>query len=440
MKHIFNLNEKGAITILVASALAMLITVAALVVDLGLLYQERRQLQTAVDAAALAAAIDLAEGRDAEQAEVSAERYIIENTNVSPEQITIDYPGANRVRVICTTSRNLLLAKVFGVKDAPVKATATAAYDVASSVSNLVPIIVPLQSVTTHIGQENEAQFELGEDRPVESFSKTATVDKNTIKYTISYINTTNKSVDITIEDPIPKGATYVKGGVCCGCGCSCCSSCTCSQCGGCDCECGCCDRCKCRCCYHKGTNTIAWKFRDIPSGERRTVSFMVTTSSSSAVMNNTAYLTTSASSETETASTSGSAQKGYFWLCDFDTGGGGTPDFDDWIRHGYPEEVSIGFVANGEGVRAALKDALSWRKEHDPSVVLPLYDYTKGGGSPGKYHIVGFAEFVITNFDLKGNPKTINGYFTNGTVTTGAGGEEKPPYDFGIFAVWLVD
>ncbi|MDI6821283.1 MAG: Tad domain-containing protein [Actinomycetota bacterium] len=215
MKHIFNLNEKGAVTILVASTLAALITVAALVVDLGLLYQERRQLQTAVDAAALAAAIDLAEGKDAEQAEVSAERYIIENTNVFPEQITIDYPEANRVRVICTTSRDLLLAKVFGVKNALVKATATAAYDVASSVSNLVPIIVPMQSVTTHIGPENEVQFELGEDRPVESFSKTATMDKNTIKYTISYINTTHKLVDITIEDPIPKGATYVKGSVC---------------------------------------------------------------------------------------------------------------------------------------------------------------------------------------------------------------------------------
>jgi len=425
MKHIFNLNEKGAITILVASTLAVLITVAALVVDLGLLYQERRQLQTAVDAAALAAAIDLAEGRDAEQAEVSAKRYIIENTNVSPDQVTIDYPGANQVRVICTTSRDLLLAKVFGVKNAPVKATATAAYDVASSVSNLVPIIVPMQSVTTHIGPENEVQFELGEDRPVESFSKTATVDKNTIKYTISYINTTHKSVDITIKDPIPNSTIFINGSATCGCG---------NPCGG------YCNLCRCSCSYDSSSNTITWIFRDVPPGEQRTISFMVTTSGSSTGMNNTAYLTTSASSKTQTASTSGSAQKGYFWLCDFDAGSGGTPDFDDWIRHGYPEEVSIGFVANGEGVRAALKDALGWRKEHDPSVVLPLYDYTKGGGSPGKYHIVGFAEFVVTDFDLKGNPKTINGYFTNGTVTTGAGGEEKPPYDFGIFAVWLID
>ncbi|MDI6689327.1 MAG: hypothetical protein QME54_02770 [Actinomycetota bacterium] len=82
----------------------------------------------------------------------------------------------------------------------------------------------------------------------------------------------------------------------------------------------------------------------------------------------------------------------------------------------------------------------MGWRKEYDPSVVLPLYDYTKGGGSPGEYHIVGFAEFVVTDFDFKGNPKTITGYFTNGAVTTGAGGEEKPPYDFGICVVWLVD
>lgn len=303
-------NSTGAVTIVVAFALAALMATTALIVDIGLLYQERRQLQTAVDAAALAAAQDLAEGRGELLAEARAEQYLGNNAQVPPESFSIAYPAPQQVEVTARTKRTLFLAKIFGKSTASLKASAIAAWGPASAVRNLVPILVPVEYVSSYTGPGKAGSFELGTDRPRE-------------------------------ESPSSPGK--------------------------------------------------------------------------------------------------GLPRKAFFWLGDFDAGSGGTPDYADWIINGYPEEVEKGAVANGEGVKAALKEALAQRIEIDKSVILPLYDTTEGGGSPGKYHTVGFAEFVITGFDLTGNPKTISGYFTTGTVTSGAGGEE-PSYDFGIRAIWLTD
>lgn len=129
-------------------------------------------------------------------------------------------------------------------------------------------------------------------------------------------------------------------------------------------------------------------------------------------------------------------AQKGFFWLTDFNSQSGGTPDFAAWIVNGYPEEVAVGDLANGEGVRSALKTALEQRLAKDPTIVLPVYDYTQKSGSNGTYHVIGFVEFYMQGFNLSGQPKTITGYFTNGTVTAGAGGQGA--VDLGVKAVWL--
>lgn len=413
MKRLSSLkNSTGAVTIVVAFAIAALMAITALIVDVGLLYQERRQLQTAVDAAALAAAQDLAEGRGEPQAELTAERYLLDNSATALDFIEISYPTPNQVGVTTGTTRKFFFARIFGREKASLKANATAAWGPATSVRNLVPIMVPLSFISSHIGEGNTGSFELGADRPAEAFRKSAIQSGNTIQYAISYTNTKSGPVSIQISDPIPTGATYVEGSA---------SS------GG---------------TYDAGTSTITWYFPNLPGGDTITVTFIVTVSpDSTKETKNTAYLTIDGSSKTLSASVTGATpQKSFFWLSDFNAGAGGTPDYADWIINGYPEEVGIGLIANGEGVRAALKAALEQRLETDDSVILPLYDVTEGGGSPGKYHIVGFAEFVIKEFNLTGNPKTITGYFTNGTVTSGAGGEELPPYDFGIKAIWLID
>ncbi len=403
-KH-FN-TERGAVTIIVAFVTFSLLAVTALVIDIGLLYQERRQLQTAADAAALAATTDLAEGRSTEEARSAAESYVLENANVNPNQISVEFPAANQVKVACSTTRNLFIAPIFGTTDSSVGATATATFGSATSVSNLVPIIVPIEQVSTHVGEGNIADFELGDNRPKEPFNKTAQLEGGSIKYTISYVNISSSAEDIAITDPLIGNTIYVEE----------------SASGGGT--------------YDQTTNTLSWSFSGVSAGDSRTVSFYAQAPG----INNTAYLNTSSSSNTISTQASLDPQKGFFWLCDFNTGASGTPELDDWIRHGYPEEVSIGFVANGEGVRASLKDALNTRTTRDPKVVLPLYNYTQNQGHTGKYNVVGFAEFMITRFALNGQPKSISGYFTDGTVTTGSVNGPNPDDDFGIMVIWLID
>lgn len=297
-------EDKGVITIVVTAAMAALLLSLAVVIDIGLLYQERRQLQTSTDAAALAAAMDIAEGQSVHEAVFKAVEYVSSNSNVPPSQIQISFPQNNEVRVTAKTYREVYFSGLVGKRTAQVTAKSTAMMGAASGVSKLVPFIVPLEKVPDYTGESKTGTFELGEDRPTDQSNK---------------------------------------------------------------------------------------------------------------------------------------AQMGYFWLCNFDNGSGGVPDYDRWIRNGFPEYVYVGDMANGVGVKASLKDALLWRKGNDPEIVLPVYSDTSRGGSVGKYHVVGFAEFVITGFDFTGQPKTISGYFTGGTTVSGVPGS-KPNAYFGIDTIWLVD
>lgn len=402
-------DERGAVTVLVAAALTFLMIVGALVIDVGFAFQERRQLQGACDAAALATAQDLAEGASLAQAEETARRYVIENSPGVPETIEVSFPSANEARVTASTEQNLFFARVFGEQNAQVKASSAATYGLASGVLDLVPILVPLQFVSSHTGQENTGAFELGADRPLEPFLKTAVQDGDILIYTITYINSSSQSQDVTIDDPLPAEVEYIADSVT-GVG-----------------------------VYDAGTRTVSWSFSSVPPNGSRTVEFSVRViSGSPSQVKNTAYLSDGSGKPQSASVTGGTPQKGYFWLCDFNAGSGGVPAYADWIENGYPEEVSIGMIANGEGMKASLKDNVNNRIVKDSNVVLPLYDYTEGGGSNGEYHIVGFAEFVIESGDFSGNPKTITGYFTNGTVVSGSGGGSLA--DFGINYVWLVE
>ncbi len=133
----------------------------------------------------------------------------------------------------------------------------------------------------------------------------------------------------------------------------------------------------------------------------------------------------------------SDAGQKGFFWLANFSDEGVGTPVFADWIINGYPEPVEVGNVGAGEGMKAALDAALAQRMATDPSVIVPLYDFTEASGGNKNYHVVGFAEFVITGFNFQGGDKNIRGYFTTGTLVDGET-TVQPPRDYGINAVRL--
>ena len=65
-------DRSGSVTVMFAGALSMLVAVSALAVDTASLYNDKRRLQAAADAAALAAAADPQSGRTAAVAAISA--------------------------------------------------------------------------------------------------------------------------------------------------------------------------------------------------------------------------------------------------------------------------------------------------------------------------------------------------------------------------------
>lgn len=134
----------------------------------------------------------------------------------------------------------------------------------------------------------------------------------------------------------------------------------------------------------------------------------------------------------------SNSAAENFWWLVNFTGDSGvGESTYADWIIDGYPDPVALGMTGAGTGVKAALKDALEQRMASDPSVLVPLYDFTEAGGGNKNFHVVGFAEFVITGFVFTGNNKNFRGYFTTGTVVDGET-SGTPQVDYGVNAVRL--
>ncbi len=394
-------SESGQVAILTALLMTVLLSVGALVVDTGTAYKGRRDLQNAADAAALAGVMEIAEDRGTAAAESSALDYVAKNLGDALGATTVSFPQAGQVKVEIAASRDTYFARIFGVESVSVRASATAASGLAGEVSHLMPLIVPRQRVFGHVGPENAAVFELGEDRPLEALSIINEINGNQVQYTVTYVNTSNRAVDLEMWSPIPVGAEYVSGSATGG--------------GGID-----------------GPN-VRWAYPGIAAGDSRLAAFTVSFAGP-VDPTNVVYVTEDGGPVR--SATTGGPQLGFFWLTDFDTGSGGTPDFADWIINGYPNPVGLGDLANGTGVRAALMSAMEARIARDPSVVLPLYSFTQGGGHQGEYVVVGFAEFIITDFSFTGNPKQVSGYFTNGTVTPGAGGGS--PVDHGVKAIWL--
>ncbi len=139
--HRFGRDRRGAVSILTALGLTMLIGSAALAVDVGSLYLESRKLQGIADAAALAAA-----GRpDDERA--AAERIIAANCDcniviaaLTPGTYTADIAtpaeqrfvaggsAPNAVRITLTRDRPLFLGRFLtGRRDSIIRVTATGA-------------------------------------------------------------------------------------------------------------------------------------------------------------------------------------------------------------------------------------------------------------------------------------------------------------------------
>ena len=132
--------EDGATTVVVAITLIVLFGMGALVLDVGNLFWERRQLQNAADAGALAAAQDYAWGDGAAAAEASARHYTSENNTRDAFVEGISQPTSTSVKVDTITGDaggvgvlRSFLAGVIGTDEYLARATATATWGAMSS-------------------------------------------------------------------------------------------------------------------------------------------------------------------------------------------------------------------------------------------------------------------------------------------------------------------
>ncbi|MBN2045269.1 MAG: Tad domain-containing protein [Anaerolineales bacterium] len=122
MKHT---TEKGQTIILIAVALLGLVTMAALIVDGGYMYLNRRTAQTAADSGALAGAFErCANHGSTAEIEAAITEYVQVENNAVLENWFIN--ADNDVEVLVSLTRSTFFARVFGSTMGTVQASAAA--------------------------------------------------------------------------------------------------------------------------------------------------------------------------------------------------------------------------------------------------------------------------------------------------------------------------
>jgi len=128
----FRRNANGNVAILSAMTIFMLFGFAALTIDVGSFYYQKRKLQGATDLAAVAAATDIANAQNAANATLSQNGFgastlkTIEygtytaNTSVAPANrfVVQSSPSNNAVRLTTQTTSPMFFGRVFGIYNA----------------------------------------------------------------------------------------------------------------------------------------------------------------------------------------------------------------------------------------------------------------------------------------------------------------------------------
>jgi Putative Flp pilus-assembly TadE/G-like len=128
--------------------------------------------------------------------------------------------------------------------------------------------------------------------------------------------------------------------------------------------------------------------------------------------------------------------------ILDQDAGKGGvaTGILADWIENGFDGYLDVdedyysdpGSKFNSSQIQAALDSRLN------TELLFPVYDVLYGNGSNAEYHVVAWAAFYLTGYDISGKG-SLSGYFKSMTwagIETTAGNQS--PY-FGVHGVALV-
>jgi Flp pilus assembly protein TadG len=143
-------TERGAVAVIVALLLVVLMGFGALAVDASMLYAQKTQLQNGADAAALAIAQDCAKRGTTlcmPAAAASALQYAKLNTNNGMADAPAPTFPAPGTVVVTTAARDangagmtLFLANIFGISRAGVGATSTAKWGGPSGLTTALPV------------------------------------------------------------------------------------------------------------------------------------------------------------------------------------------------------------------------------------------------------------------------------------------------------------
>ncbi len=136
-------QEKGHALVLVALLLTfVLLPMVALAVDGGHLYAERRRMQNAADAGALAGAHVLCFGSgDSGAATSAAVNYAVNRNGAQVADVQVENSATSRtVRVTASIEANTYFAGIFGMTTVPVAARSAAACGVTPQVCGVMPL------------------------------------------------------------------------------------------------------------------------------------------------------------------------------------------------------------------------------------------------------------------------------------------------------------
>ncbi len=228
-------EETGAVAIIVALFLLVLLVLAALVLDLGSLYDHDRELQSAADAGALAGAQELiySPGNVA-AAGTKARGYVTNNAAVSrvvEANLAPWAPVVDQRSVTVDLQENHVMfsfARVIGQTEGSVKAHAKAEVMYLTGVDGLFPIAfswlkphhflirytAPSGTVMTSYSITNPASDTEG-DQGIYSGSRLASIPVNSGSGSVLYdvsVSAQNAANQDLLDLPSPAGSLYVPG------------------------------------------------------------------------------------------------------------------------------------------------------------------------------------------------------------------------------------
>jgi hypothetical protein len=134
-------SERGQALLQVALLMVVLLSFAALAVDVGNAYGQRRRMQNAADAAALAGARELCWLNGSAAAAAAARNFLLDNgvpaEDIRPGDVVVD---GNRVEAIGHIQADTFLAGIMGFSTIDVEASASSACGAAMSTCGLWPV------------------------------------------------------------------------------------------------------------------------------------------------------------------------------------------------------------------------------------------------------------------------------------------------------------